>query len=103
MGDAEERLRTLMSYVGIKGTWFGSHSRFSRVRRSSLACRIQYLRSFIAIAVVDIQCKVIISTHFHKIVTRFIQAGTDDIVESRIVGVYSLIKPVESLTVSLGS
>ena len=65
-----------------------------------LPCRIQYLRTFIAMGVVDVQCKVIVTTRFCKIVTRIIQEGIDDIIQSGIVGIYVFIKPVESLIVS---
>lgn len=50
--------------------------------------------------VVDVQCKVIVTTRFRKIVTRIIQEGIDDIIQSGIVGIYVFIKPVESFIVS---
>ena len=48
-------------------------------------CRIQSLRTLIAMAVIDIQCKVFIATRFRKIGTRIIQKGTDDLVQSRVI------------------
>lgn len=54
-------------------------------------------------AVVDVQCKIVITTRFRKIITCFIQEGINDMIQSRVVGIYVFIKPIESLTFSLGS
>lgn len=45
--------------------------------------------------VIDVQCKVIVTAGLRKIVTSLIQEGIDDIIQSRIIGIYIFIKPVE--------
>ena len=47
-------------------------------------------------AVVDVQCKVVVTTRFRKIITCFIQKGIDDVIQSRVVWIYVFIKPIES-------